>query len=141
VPSLSIAVLHRSGRTRSTSFVAVELAGKTILLTGATGGLGRAIASALADRGASLILSSRKPEELDRLAASLPGSDHRTIVSDLAEEGAALALLAEAGEIDALVANAGLPGSGKLEGFTASAKAWASAPTTCVSFRHWPARP
>jgi short-subunit dehydrogenase len=97
----------------------VELAGKTVLLTGATGGLGRAIASALADRGASLILSSRKPEELDRLAASLPGGDHRTMVSDLAEDGAALALLAEAGEIDALVANAALPASGKLEGFTA----------------------
>src|ERR1700687_1736154 len=98
-----------SGWTGSTSVVDVELAGKTVLLTGATGGLGRAMASALADRGASLILSSRKPEELDRLAASLPRSGHRTIVSDLAEEGAALALLAEAGEIDALVANAALP--------------------------------
>ncbi|ACC41069.1 MULTISPECIES: SDR family NAD(P)-dependent oxidoreductase [Mycobacterium ulcerans group] len=97
----------------------MELSGKTVLVTGATGGLGRAIASSLADRGAELILSSRKPAELDQLAASLPGRNHRSIVSDLAEPGAALALLAEAGEIDVLVANAALPASGKLETFTA----------------------
>ena len=96
----------------------MELRGKTALLTGATGGLGRAIATALADRGASVILSSRKAEELDSLAASLPGGGHRTIVSDLADEGAALGLLADAGEIDVLVANAALPASGKLDGFT-----------------------
>ena len=97
----------------------MELTGKTVLLTGATGGLGRAIAAALAGRGARLILSSRKPEELDQLASSLPGSGHRTIVSDLAEAGAALTLLAEAGDIDVLVANAALPASGKLDDFTA----------------------
>jgi short-subunit dehydrogenase len=97
----------------------MQLSGKTILLTGATGGLGRAIAAALADRGARLILSSRKPQELNQLSSALPGGGHRTIVSDLAEAGAALALLADAGEIDVLVANAALPASGKLDGFTA----------------------
>jgi short-subunit dehydrogenase len=97
----------------------MKLTGKTVLLTGATGGLGQAIAAAIAERGAKLILSSRKAEELGRLADSLSGSGHRTIVSDLAEEGAALRLLAEAGEIDVLVANAGLPASGKLDSFTA----------------------
>jgi short-subunit dehydrogenase len=97
----------------------VELTDKTVLLTGATGGLGRAIASALAGRGANLILSSRKSAELDQLAASLPGRGHRTIVSDLAVLGAAPALLAGAGEIDALVSNAALPASGELDSFTA----------------------
>lgn len=97
----------------------MELTDKVVLLTGATGGLGRAIASALAGRGARLILTARKLQELDQLAASLPGGGHRTIVSDLAEGGAALALLAEAGEIDVLVANAALPASGKLGSFTA----------------------
>ena len=97
----------------------MKLTGKTVLLTGATGGLGRAIAKALADRGARLIVSSRKPQELDELAASLSGGRHRTIVSDLAAPGAALALLAEAGPIDVLVANAALPASGKLDSFTA----------------------
>jgi short-subunit dehydrogenase len=103
---------------RSGSFRAVQLSGKTVLLTGATGGLGRAIAGAVAGRDAKLVLSSRKPQELDELAASLPGDGHRTIVSDLAEEGADLRLLEEAGEIDVLVANAALPGSGRLDGFT-----------------------
>ena len=96
----------------------MELAGKTALLTGATGGLGRAIARALAGRGAKLILSGRKAEALEALAAELPGEGHRTIPSDLAEPGAAEKLAAEAGPLDILVANAGLPGSGRLSGLT-----------------------
>jgi short-subunit dehydrogenase len=95
----------------------MDLSGKTVLLTGATGGLGRAIAEALAGRGATLVLSSRKGAELEQLAASLPGDGHRAEVSDLAEEGAGLRLLEAAGEIDVLVANAALPASGKLDGF------------------------
>jgi short-subunit dehydrogenase len=97
----------------------MELAGRTALLTGATGGLGRAIARALADRGAVLALSGRKEEALEALAAELPGDDHRVVVADLAEPGAALRLAADAGQVDVLVANAGLPGSGLLEDFTA----------------------
>ncbi len=96
----------------------MELNGKTALLTGATGGLGQAIAHALAARGASVVLSSRKGDELERLRGELPGTGHSFVVSDLAEEGEALALLEQAGEIDVLVANAGLPASGKLDGLT-----------------------
>mgnify|MGYP001096293511 CR=1 FL=1 len=96
----------------------MQLRGKTVLLTGATGGLGRAIARALAERGATLVLSSRKEEELAQLAAELPGAGHRHVVSDLAEEGEALRLLESAGELDAFVANAALPASGKIESFT-----------------------
>ena len=96
----------------------MELRAKTALLTGATGGLGRAIASALAAEGATLVLSSRKADELAELSAGLPGSGHRTVVVDLAEEGAALRLTEEAGALHVLVANAGLPASGRLESFT-----------------------
>ena len=96
----------------------MDLNGKRALLTGATGGLGRAIARSLAARGVSVVLSSRKAEELEALAGQLPGTGHNVVVSDLAEEGQALALLEQAGEIDVLVANAGLPASGKLEGFS-----------------------
>lgn len=95
----------------------MELSGRTALLTGATGGLGRAIAAALAGRGARLVLSGRKPEALEELAASLPGAGHRTQPTDLAEPGAAERLAAEAGEIDVLVANAGLPATGRLPDF------------------------
>jgi short-subunit dehydrogenase len=96
----------------------MEIGGKTVLLTGATGGLGRAIAEALAACGARLILSSRKAEELVSLAESLPGDGHRVAVADLALEGAAERLVGDAGDVDILVANAGLPASGRLENFT-----------------------
>lgn len=96
----------------------MEIAGKSALLTGATGGLGRAIALALAERGATLTLSSRKGEELEKLAAELPGSGHTAAVCDLAEIGAAERLAVEAGDVDLLIANAGLPGSGRLEDFS-----------------------
>jgi short-subunit dehydrogenase len=96
----------------------MDLGGRTALLTGATGGLGTAIATALAARGATLVLSSRKTEGLVKLARSLPGGGHVALVADLAEEGAALALLEQAGDIDVLVANAALPASGRLEGFS-----------------------
>ena len=92
----------------------MDLADRRVLLTGATGGLGRAIAAALAARGARLVLSSRRPDELADLAGSL-GTGHSTVVCDLAEDGAALELLEQAGDIDVLVANAALPASGRLD--------------------------
>jgi short-subunit dehydrogenase len=97
----------------------MDLAGRTALLTGATGGLGRAIALALAGRGAKVALSARKPEALEALAAELPGAGHTVLPADLAETGAAEQLAAAAGAVDILVANAGLPGSGRLDDFTA----------------------
>jgi short-subunit dehydrogenase len=96
----------------------VELASKTVLLSGATGGLGRAIAAALAGKGATLVLSSRKAAALDELAGELPGNGHRTVVADLAEQDAAQRLAADAGPVDVLVANAGLPGTGRLDDFS-----------------------
>jgi short-subunit dehydrogenase len=95
----------------------VELDGKTVLLTGATGGIGRAIAEALAGRGARLVLSARSADALNELAGSLQG-EHGVAPADLGEDGAAERLAAEAGDVDCLVANAGLPGTGKLESFS-----------------------
>lgn len=96
----------------------MELAGKKALLTGATGGLGRAIAAALVARGATLVLSGRKAEALESLAGELPGEGHSTAPSDLAEPGAAEKLAAEVGAVDVLVANAGLPATGRLTDFS-----------------------
>jgi short-subunit dehydrogenase len=96
----------------------MQLDGKTALLTGATGGLGRAMAEALAARGATVVLSSRKPEELDELALALPGEGHRRVVTDLDQQGAAEQLAAEAGEVDVLVANAGLGANGSIDAFS-----------------------
>jgi len=88
-----------------------------VLLSGATGGLGRAIADQLAGQGAKLVLSSRRKEELQELARSLPGGGrrHEVVVADLAEEGAAEQLVGDAGGVDILVANAALPGVGRIE--------------------------
>ena len=98
----------------------MDLKGKRVLVSGATGGIGRAIAEELAGRGCSLVLSSRRQEELSELAKSLPGGDqrHSVVAADLAEPGAAEKLIEDAGDIDALVANAALPASGKLDDFS-----------------------
>jgi short-subunit dehydrogenase len=96
----------------------MELAGRSALLTGATGGLGRAIAAALAGRGAKLVLSGRSADALEALAAELPGEGHRIAPADLAQIGAAEKLAVDAGAVDVLVANAGLPGTGRLTEFT-----------------------
>jgi short-subunit dehydrogenase len=97
----------------------MNLSGRKTLLTGATGGLGRAIALALAQRGAQVTLSARKPEALEELAAELPGSGHSVLPTDLAEPDAAERLAAEAAGTEILIANAGLPGAGKLDEFSA----------------------
>lgn len=91
-----------------------------MLLSGATGGIGRAIAEELAGQGATLVLSSRKQDQLEELAASLPGGAqrHTVVVADLAGDGAAEKLVEDAGDVDALVANAALPATGRLEGFS-----------------------
>jgi len=97
----------------------MNLSGRKALLTGATGGLGRAIAAALAQRGAQLTLSARSAEALEALAAELPGEGHRVLPADLAEPDAAERLAAEATGTEILIANAGLPGSGLLTDFSA----------------------
>lgn len=98
----------------------MELEGKRVLLSGATGGLGRAIAEELARQGATLVLSSRGDKELEELARSLPGGArrHEAIVADLAKPGAADKLVKDAGDVDVLIANAALPATGKLESFS-----------------------
>jgi short-subunit dehydrogenase len=93
----------------------VEIAGATALLTGATGGIGQAIARALNRKGANLILSGRRVDVLEPLAAELGA---RAMAVDLASPAEIDRMVTEAGEIDILVANAALPASGRLESFT-----------------------
>jgi short-subunit dehydrogenase len=93
----------------------VNLGGRTALVTGASGGLGHAIARALARRGASLVLSARRAEVIEPLAAELGG---RAVTADLSDRAAVERLVDEAGPVDVLVANAGVPGSGRLGTFS-----------------------
>jgi short-subunit dehydrogenase len=94
----------------------VEISGSRVLLTGATGGLGRAIAKALDERGAHLLLTGRKHEALEALAGELTSAE--PLAADLADRDDVAALPDRAGRVDVLVHNAGLPGSGRLESFT-----------------------
>jgi short-subunit dehydrogenase len=93
----------------------MELRGRTVLVTGATGGLGTAIARALAARGAVPLLTGRRAEVLEPLAAETGG---RAIAADLSVPADVDRLMVEAGDVDVLVANAGLPGSGHLTTFS-----------------------
>jgi uncharacterized protein len=93
----------------------VNLGGRTALLTGASGGLGHAIARALAGRGARLVLTARRAEVLEPLAAETGG---RALPCDLSDPAAVERLVAEAGPVDVLVANAAVPGSGTIESFS-----------------------
>lgn len=93
----------------------MKLHGSTVLLTGATGGIGHAIARRLRAEGASLVLTGRKAEVLEPLAAEL---DARSVVTDLGTATGVDRLLAEAGPVDILIANAALPGVGLLADLT-----------------------
>ncbi len=87
--------------------------GKNVLVTGASGGLGSAIAKLLADRGAQLVVSSRSEKALDELISQLPQKENaRAITADLSQPGEATRLAQEAsavlGHIDVLINNAGV---------------------------------
>ena len=94
--------------------------GKTALVTGASSGIGKAFAELLAEKGYALVLTARRRDRLDELAAALRqrhGIETHTIVADLAEPDASSRIVAELQQrqltIDFLVNNAGygVPGS------------------------------
>jgi len=92
----------------------MQVRGSTVLLTGATGGIGHAIARRLHGAGASLILTGRRTDVLQPLAEAVGG---RAIAANLADRDDVQRLIEEVGEVDILVANAGLPASGRLMDF------------------------
>ncbi|HYR49715.1 MAG TPA: SDR family oxidoreductase [Candidatus Eisenbacteria bacterium] len=93
----------------------MDLRGKTVLLTGASTGLGPYIARRLHKAGANFVLSARNEEALNRLADELGNA--RVIVADLSRLGEPERLAREAGDVDVLVSNAGVPASGRLATF------------------------
>jgi 3-oxoacyl-[acyl-carrier protein] reductase len=89
----------------------LELSGKLCLIGGASRGIGRAIAHALAREGARVAAVARGQADLDTLLAELPGTGHTAITADVATaEGATAAIdggVAALGGLDIVVTNVG----------------------------------
>ena len=112
----------------------LQLKGKTALVTGASVGIGRAIAKALAAEGVRVAVSARRVEKLEELAAEIVaagGERPVVIASDLYEDEAAQKLAAAAvrglGRVEILVNNAG--GSRSFKELHVSEDAWQEAMT------------
>lgn len=94
-----------------------DLTGKIALITGATGGIGQAIAKQMKDRGAKLILSGTRENVLNQMVKDL-GDDVKSVVSNLQDKDSILSMAKDAeachGKIDILVNNAGITIDGLL---------------------------
>jgi len=89
-----------------------SLEGRTALVTGASKGIGRAIAAELAAAGANVVFSYRTgADEAETLAAEIGG---KAVQADVSDSESASALVEEAGDVDILVNNAGVTRDGLL---------------------------
>lgn len=96
--------------------MSVAFAGRSVLVTGASSGIGRALAVALVARGARVVAAARSADRLAALAAEL-GAALEPVAADVAAAGDVERLVAGAGRIDAVVNNAGI---GQVEPFLES---------------------
>lgn len=96
--------------------------GSVCLVTGASSGIGRAVALKMAARGATVIAVARRPERLAALIEELGGPPHSYVVCDVADleqvRAMAAVVAGRTGHLDALVNNAGIPSGGLLSAST-----------------------
>ena len=85
-----------------------SLEGKTILVTGASSGIGRAVAIECSKMGAVVFLSARNDARLRETLEALEGDGHQIIVADLTDEEAIKALVEQVPQLDGVVCAAGI---------------------------------
>ena len=90
------------------SFNPFSLHGKTILVTGASSGIGRAIAEACAKMGATIVLNGRNADRLKSVCNELPGENHTIIMADLTDYATVSAAVEGMPRLDGVVHCAGI---------------------------------
>jgi NAD(P)-dependent dehydrogenase (short-subunit alcohol dehydrogenase family) len=111
----SLVSSHSSGKTnRGITKMMRKVKGTTIIITGATSGIGRETALAFAAAGARVVIAGRRAERLESLVRELEnkGCEALAVKTDVADQGQVENLVAKAierfGKIDTLVNNAGV---------------------------------
>lgn len=94
-----------------------DLSGRTALVTGSSQGIGREIAKALSDRGASVFVHGAKPSEKLKAAAQYVGTD-KIVTADLCDKDAAKSLFVQTGGVDILIINASVQYKRPWNGFS-----------------------
>lgn len=92
-----------------------SLDGKTILVTGASSGIGRGIAVECSKMGASVIITGRNVERLNETFLLLEGSNNKQIVGDLSDSNQLETLIQNLPDLDGCVNNAGIPKLGTVK--------------------------
>lgn len=90
------------------SYNPFSLEGKTVLVTGASSGIGRATAILCSKLGASIIITARNEERLNETFTQLEGNNNKCVISDISTAEGISFLLNEVAELDGLVNNAGI---------------------------------
>ena len=117
----ALALLNRSSSRRSPRIDRQQLNGRTIVVTGASSGVGRGVALALARHGANLVLAARRTEALEALAVEVQalGVAALAVPTDVADVAQMTALAEQAeqrfGRIDGWINNAGVVAVGRFE--------------------------
>jgi NAD(P)-dependent dehydrogenase (short-subunit alcohol dehydrogenase family) len=92
----------------NTEYNPFSLAGKTILVTGASSGIGRATAISCAKMGANIIITGRNQERLADTLSQMPGNQNSSIVADLTNAEQIDALVADIPQLNGIVHCAGI---------------------------------
>ena len=93
------------------SYNPFSLQGKTILVTGASSGIGQTTAIECSRLGAKVIITARNPERLQETFVQLEGEGHQQIIADISKEDDILSLVEQLPKLDGVVNNAGVNGT------------------------------